>query len=107
MTVSFSTAIGSTAAYLMLRKAGSAPSFPSDNPLPATAYTAGNSIGGSTVAYSGSGTSFSNTGLTPPTAYSYAVFPYNVNEEKLNYLTTSPLIGNRFTLSPPPNVQPT
>src|SRR5258706_12611700 len=107
MTVSFSTAIGSTAAYLMLRKAGSAPSFPSDNPSPATAYTAGNSIGGSTVVYNGSGTTFSNTGLSQATAYYYAVFSYNGNGVTLNYLTTSPLIGNRFTLSAPPIAQPT
>jgi len=106
MTVSFSPAAGGAAGYLVLRKTGSPPSFPSDNPVQATAYTAGNSIGGSTVAYSGSGTSFSDTGLSPATTYYYAVFSYNGSGVTLNYLTTSPLSNNKSTLSTAPIAQP-
>src|SRR5258706_12098842 len=106
MTVGYTAASASPAGYIVIRKAGSAPIFPADNPLPGTAYTAGNTIGGSIVAYSGNGISFGDTVLTPAYTYHYAVFSYTGAGVTLNYLTTSPLSNNKSTLSTAPIAQP-
>jgi hypothetical protein len=104
INVGFTAASGSPAGYLVLRRPGTAPT---DVPTDATAYTAGNTIGTSTVAYVGATTGFNDTGLLTNTVYHYAVFSFNGSATTLNYLTTSPLIGNRTTLQTEPTNQPT
>lgn len=91
LTLSFTAAAGPPDGYIVLRKAGSAPST---NPADGTAYSAGQSLGDATVAYSGSGVSFTDTGLTSGTTYFYKVFSYNGNGASRNYLTAGPLTGN-------------
>jgi len=46
-------------------------------PTPGQAYTVGNTIGGDTVIYNGSGTSFEDTGLTANTTYYYRFYSEN------------------------------
>lgn len=51
----------------------------SASPVNATGYNVGDSLGGGTVAYNGTATNFSLTGLTESTPYYVFVFPYNNN----------------------------
>jgi ELWxxDGT repeat protein len=100
---SFTAASGSPAGYLVIRNTVA----PVDVPANGTAYTAGASLGASVVVYSGSGTNFNDTGLSPGTAYYYAVFSFNGSNGTTSYLTTSPLSSNGLTLSTQPANQPT
>jgi len=52
-------------------------------------YAVGNTIGTGTVAYIGTGTSFTNTGLTPATTYYYRVY---VADKAFNYSLTPPVV---------------
>lgn len=62
--------------YLVVRSTSSSLSA---SPSDATSYSAGNSLGGGTVVYSGSSTSFSATGLTDGTQYYFFVFAFTDN----------------------------
>jgi ELWxxDGT repeat protein len=104
-TVSFTGAGDSPAGYLILKKAGT--TAPDALPVDGTEYTLGVSIGTSTVAYIGSGLSFSETGLIAGETYSYAVFSYNGTTGTYNYLTASALTGSAATLVAEPTAQPT
>lgn len=84
----------------------------SANPVDATTYSVGNSIGGGTVVSSGSSTSFSTSGLSSNTTYYFFVFDYNNNScsNGPKYLTVTPLSGSQATPYPPcttPSSQPT
>jgi hypothetical protein len=96
MTVSYTAAISSPESYIVLRQAASAPI---DVPLDGIDYSAGNIIGLSTVAYVGSSTNFSDSGLNSGTVYHYAVYTYNGSGTFKNYNINSPLIGNQATSS--------
>ncbi len=102
-TVSFTAAAGSPTGYIALRKAGA----PTEVPVDGTAYTLGNSLGTSTVAYVGTAATFPQTALTANTSYSYAIFSYNGSTGTFNYLTTGPLTGTVSTLVAAPTAQPT
>ncbi len=52
-------------------------------------YAVGNTIGTGTVAYIGTGTSFTNTGLTAATTYYYRVY---VADKAFNYSLTPPVV---------------
>jgi Secretion system C-terminal sorting domain len=104
LTIGFTAASGSPSGYLVLRKAGTAPA---EVPVDATAYTAGGTIGTSTIAYVGATAGFTDAGLTANTVYNYAVFSFNGSATTLNYFTSSPLTGNRTTLELQPANQPT
>ena len=72
------TASGSAGGYLILRTNNAA--APAGAPSDARGYSFGNTIGSGTVVAvitSGATTSFSDTGLSPSSTYSYAIFPYN------------------------------
>jgi hypothetical protein len=91
--------------YLILRKAGSAPS---EIPVDGTPYTAGGTYGLSTVVRAGDIVSLPvlETGLSAWTNYHYAVYGYNgAVPESYNYNTTSPLTGSASTLAVEPSAQ--
>lgn len=86
--------------YLVIRSTSSSLSA---NPVDATSYSVGNSLGGGTVVSAGSSTSFSTSGLSSNTTYYFFVFAYNNTNCSggPKYLTASPLIGSQATPYPP------
>ncbi len=105
MRVSFTAAAGTPGAsgYIVIRSAGSAvTAVPSDG----ISYYTGQVIGSDTVTYVGSATTFPETGLMPVTNYYYKIFSFNGSANLVNYLTSSSLSGNCYTLSAEPASQP-
>lgn len=96
LDVAFTAASPAADNYLAVRKAGSAPT---SDPVDGTGYTAGGTLGDGTIAYSGNGTSFSESSLNPATTYYYKIYSYNGTGAAANYLVTSPLTGNQATQS--------
>lgn len=96
---SFTAASPVASGYLVIR---STSATLTGNPVDGTTYIAGNALGGGIVVSSGTGTTFSDTGLTVSTTYYYFVISYNntscVGGPK--YLTATPLSGSRATLCP-------
>jgi hypothetical protein len=92
--VSFTAASPTAEYYLAVRKAGSAPT---SDPVDGTGYTIGQVLGDGTVAYSGSGTAFSESGLDPSTTYYYNIYSFNGTGSAANYLITGPLQGSQAT----------
>ena len=78
----------------MLRRTGA---VPTGSPADGATYTAGQTIGDGVVEFTGSGISFSETGLTPSTTYGYAAFAYNGRGYGTNYLSANPLTGIHAT----------
>jgi len=102
MNGSFTAATGSPAGYLVVRKEVSAPiGLPADG----STYSVGDPTADGTVVHSGATTSFSDAGLIAGTVYHYAVYSYNGSGQAINYLTTSPILGNEITRPPPPTVE--
>ncbi len=99
---SFTASTGTPAAhgYLVVR---SESSTLSTDPQDATSYSAGDALGGGTVVYSGSSTSFTATGLSESTQYYFFVFAYQNTacSGGPDYLTTSPLSGDETTATGP------
>ena len=82
--------------YLIVRSLDSAlTNLPADS----TVYTAGNSLGGGTVAGTITGTSFTDNNLLPGTAYHYFIFALNniACDGGPRYLTSNPLTGTQAT----------
>ncbi|MBX2958474.1 MAG: T9SS type A sorting domain-containing protein [Flavobacteriales bacterium] len=75
----------------------------SGNPVNGTTYNTGDALGGGTVVYNGTSTSFSATGLSASTTYYFFVFSYNnlSCSGAPAYNTTNPLNNNETTLAPP------
>lgn len=99
---------GDGAFRIIVARAGSAVNA---NPVDGTTYAAdaefgeGDSTGtGNYVVYAGSDSVVSITGLTANTEYHYAVYEFNGGAGVENYLTTSPLTGDRYTLQTEPTV---
>ncbi len=88
--------------YLVVRTTG----VPPTNPVDGTTYTAGQSALGGVIVASGSSTSFTATGLTPGTGYTFYVYSYNnTGCVGIAYLTASPLSGSTTTTSAYVSVQ--
>lgn len=100
LNVSFTGAAGA-AGYVVLRKTGSAVS---DVPVDGAAYSKGNDIGASIVAYVGTDITFAETNLIGSTNYFYAVFSFKGTGQSVNYLTASPLQSSKLTTPDPPVV---
>lgn len=98
-TVSFTAAAGPPAGYLAVWKIGS---NPTTDPVDGTSYVAGGSLGDGTIGYSGSATTFNQTGMGPGTTYFYKIYSYNGSGSGINYRQVSPLTGTVTTLTPPP-----
>jgi endonuclease I len=94
--VSYTAASPAADNYLAVRKEGSAPT---SDPVDGTGYSLGNTLGDGTIAYVGSGTSFSESSLNPSTTYYYKIYSFNGTGGAANYLTTSPLAGSQTTLT--------
>lgn len=84
---------GNGANRLVICRQGSAPS---GGPVDGTSYTAdanfggsGSALGSGKVVYSGSGSSFTLTGLSPSTTYHLQVFEFNGSGASANYLTST------------------
>jgi hypothetical protein len=75
-------------AYLVIRHAGSAPSF---NPVDGTVYSVGAQDGGDIV-YVGTSTDFSETGMSPNVDYYYTIYTYQTDNGAI-YNKVSPLTG--------------
>ena len=95
---SFSAAAGASG-YLLLMSTGNTLS---SNPVNGVSYTTNSTLGGATVISSGSGTTFSATGLTANTTYYFFVFAYNNTSctGGPKYLTVNPLSASQATGSP-------
>jgi hypothetical protein len=100
--VTFIGATGSPTGYLVLRKAGSAPT---EVPIDGTTYTT--TVGTDAVVHNAAATNFSQTGLTQNTEYFYTVYAYNGSGTSLNYRFVAPLQGSQLTLITPPTAAPT
>jgi hypothetical protein len=92
---SFTAAASAPAGYLVIRSVGALNTMPVDG----TTYLTGNALGNGIVLQSGAGVSFTATGLTGNTDYTFTVFAYN-NTSCLGgpaYNTSSALTGNAST----------
>jgi hypothetical protein len=98
LNISFSAASPAPTGYLILRKAGSAPT---SVPVDGTAYTVGNAIGDGTIVFIGSSLTASDAGLTAGTSYFYQVFSYNGTGIATNYLTTVSSANSGSTITVP------
>lgn len=89
---------------VVMRAASAVNAAPIDgtNYVGGTAFQTGSQLGtGNYAVYSGASSSVTVTGLTPNTVYHVAIYDYNGNATTSNYLSTSPLIGNKTTLNLP------
>jgi len=79
------------------------------DPVDATSYNVGATIGSGSVIASQAGTSFSSSGLTSGTQYYYFIYAYNNSgcTGGPDYYLTSPLSGNATTTTPPACTEPT
>lgn len=89
MTVNWTAASGAPDGYLVLQTSGA--SAPNTNPVSGTTYSAGSSLGNATVAYVGSGSSFTLSSLSDNTSYNFKAYSFNGSGSNISYLTTSPL----------------
>ncbi len=95
-TASFTAANGSPTGYLVLKKSGSV--YPTGTPAIGTIYNIGDAVGDANVAYVGSSVTFIESALTSGTQYSYSIFSYNGTGSTINYLTTTPLQSQQYTM---------
>ncbi len=97
--VSYTAASGGADNYLVVQSTSSSLSA---SPVDGTTYSVGTALGGGTVVYNDSGTSFTDSGLSSNTTYYYYVFAYNDAScgGGPNYNTTS-LDGNETTQDAP------
>jgi hypothetical protein len=102
MTINWSGS-GNGDGVIVVVKAGSTPTDPSDN----TSYTANTTFGSGTdvgsssfVVFNGSGSSVTVTGLTASTTYHVSVYSRNCTGSSIKINTTSPLSGSQITLAP-------
>lgn len=103
LTLSFSAAEPTPSGYLIIKKAGSNPTFvPQTN----TTYTSEEVLSDGIVAYVGSSLSLTETGLTPATAYFYDVYAFNQNGPLISYQIIEPLEGSKTTFTMEPTAQP-
>ena len=96
MTVSWTPGVGADGT-IVLQTSGVA--VPNTNPTPNTFYTVGSVIGNATVAFVGSGNSFTLTSLLDNSNYNFKIISYNTSGSVIGYLSGSPLNASQSTLS--------
>jgi hypothetical protein len=96
---SFVAASGSPSGYVILGRAGSAPT---GIPVDGVAYNAGDVIADSKVVSVSGSSAFVDAGLAAGTVYHYAIFSFNGIGEAINYLETNPAAASVITISPAP-----
>ncbi len=98
---SFTAASPAPSSYLVVRSTNNSLSA---NPVNATTYTAGQSLGGGTVVQYSSSTTFTDASLTASTTYYYFIFSANNTSCTGGpvYFTTGPLTGNSTTTAGTP-----
>ncbi|MGB1307302.1 MAG: choice-of-anchor D domain-containing protein [Oceanihabitans sp.] len=84
--------------YLVVQSTSSTLSV---NPTDTNSYTVGNSLGGGTVVFNGSASSFTNSGLSANTTYYYFVFAYNNANCSGGPLYSVSITDNETTLNGP------
>lgn len=96
---SFTAAVGGADGYLVVLSTSASLGA---NPSNTNTYTAGQTIGSGTVVSSGTGTTFTASGLTTTTQYYFFVFAYNnVNCTGGPLYRTPALVNNATTLASP------
>lgn len=85
----------SATGYLVVRKKTTAPDLV---PVDGTNYTAGSTVSGNYILYSGTDTSVTDILVADNTDYHYAVYAYNGQGFASNYLQQNPLSGKINTL---------
>lgn len=92
---SFTAAVSAPSNYLVVRYLSPATETP---PVDFTSYTVGGALGAGTIVSTSSATSFSQTGLTAGTTYTYYIYSFNNGLcSGPVYRTAGPLIGNVTT----------
>jgi|GEM_PF-1329996 len=83
--ISFDHATTVPSGYLVIRRLGE---LPASEPVDGTAYSVGQSLGTSVVAYMGPSNAFTDYGLLPASNYYYSVFSFNqaATDASINYL---------------------
>ncbi len=84
------TASASADGYVVVRKAGSAPTFV---PANGTTYSAGTQ-GSDQIVYAGSAVTCTDAALSIATTYYYAIYAFKGSGSSIAYLTANPLSGN-------------
>jgi hypothetical protein len=103
-TVSFTAASGTPTGYLIIRRAGSSPTFvPESN----VTYSVGQTVGDGVVVRISNTTTFIDNLPTPGTTWHYDIFSYNQVGAFTSYRTTTPLEGSFYTQAIEPVAQPT
>jgi hypothetical protein len=95
----FTAATGSPSGYLVLRRAGAAPTF---IPVDGNAYANGTTQGDAFVVASAAATTFADAGLVAGTTYHYTVYAFNGSGVTANYRATTPLGSSTITVSSAP-----
>lgn len=102
MDVSFTAAATPGSGYVAFRNTGGG----SPNPQNGVSYEVGDLVSGWTVVYRGTGTSFTDTGLSPLTNYNYEVYSFSGVSSYENYFNNSGDSG-QSTIAASPTAQPT
>ncbi len=102
--VTFSAASGSPSGYLIIRRINEPPEF---TPVDNTAYTQGQNVGNSEVAFIGNTLGFVETTLEANMDYFYSCYAFNNSGSLYAYNTENPLTGNFYTVAAEPANSPT
>lgn len=96
LTVNWTASTNATG-YLLLRTINAGNTVPNTPPSDFIDYNIGDTLGNAVVKYVGSLRTFRDSLLNLETQYTYAVYPYNLNNSVLNYRVTSPGTASRYT----------
>lgn len=102
-SLSFTAANPVPDGYLGVRRTGLAPT---GSPVDGITYSVGGTLVDGTIAFIGSGSNYSLSGLESNANTFIAVYAFNGTGASTNYLTVNPLVGNVSTLATEPSSSP-